>query len=375
MAVNLKNFVDINISKRTLYVSDSTRETTLLFTEETAAGESVVTVDSLASAYTNFPKTTMPMTQAYARTYFENGGKSLKVVKNTAITSLTSDLIDQHAGNDIICVCYTAKTATYVSVYAKLKDIAITRATDSSIYGINEKIIIACTMSSTDEDATKNFVAKYNKTEKIGSEMTIAAYLSQIDVYKTNSVEDYMFTQSLVYDSTGQRDVYGDDFSNAEYETLINRNYNVDIYLANALRACGGNCKDGESIVNNFVRIVLHQTLTDRLMNLLVTKPKNSDGIGRIYSTISQELQMYLNSGYLTTDKIWEYDDYIVTKNGVQYTIIEKNTPLINGYYVKVLPFSSLTDEEKTRKQAPYIYVIIADQYGIRKIMINGEVI
>ena len=48
---------------------------------------------------------------------------------------------------------------------------------------------------------------------------------------------------------------------------------------------------------------------------------------------------------------------------------------LKNGYIVKILPISSLSSTDKSNHSTPPIYIIIADQYGIRKITINGEII
>ena len=196
--------------------------------------------------------------------------------------------------------------------------------------------------------------------------MTIAAYLSQIDVYGIDTIYDYAFTQESIT---------AEDLTDTEYGTLNSNNVNVDIALANATRNCGGNCTDGADIVNNFVRIILHQTLTDRLLNLLTTKLKNSTGVSKIYTVMTDELEKYKMSGYLTIDKIWTKDTLKIEYNGTAYTIIEQGTPLINGYFIKVLPLSSLTESDKLAHKAPLIYVIIADQYGIRKITINGDVI
>ena len=39
------------------------------------------------------------------------------------------------------------------------------------------------------------------------------------------------------------------------------------------------------------------------------------------------------------------------------------------------LPLSALTENDRAARKAPPIYVIIADQYGIRAITVNGEII
>ena len=215
-----------------------------------------------------------------------------------------------------------------------------------------------------DKDAVANFGVKYSTV--LGAEMTIAAYLSRVNVYRTNTVADYMFTQETLTDEKVDDTTFG---------SILNENMNVDVYLAGAVRNMGGNLKNGADLINSYVKIILHQTLTERLLDLLTTKIKGARGLAQIYATVAQELEAYRSCGYLTTDKVWTDEDLTTTYNGQTYTIITKGTPLLLGYSIKILPLSSLTLVDKTERKTPPIYIIIADQYGIRKITINGEVI
>ena len=215
-----------------------------------------------------------------------------------------------------------------------------------------------------DKDAVANFGVKYSTV--LGAEMTIAAYLSRVNVYRTNTVADYMFTQEALTDEKVDDTTFG---------SILDENMNVDVYLAGAVRNMGGNLKNGADLINSYVKIILHQTLTERLLDLLTTKIKGARGLAQIYATVAQELEAYRSCGYLTTDKVWTDEDLTTTYNGQTYTIITKGTPLLLGYSIKILPLSSLTLVDKTERKTPPIYIIIADQYGIRKITINGEVI
>lgn len=354
MSVSLTNFVDINIQKHVDTIVKGTRDTVALFTDYGNKGTET-TINSLAEATEKYyGKSGAEKTYEYLKVYFDNGG--VKVIVYEGHNSLSE--VDVAAlPDDVICVASTLTIAV-------MKAIAKVRLT---IVGIKEKLILASTTDKSiiDEESVKNFIVKYSSIT--GAEMTIAAYLSKIDVYKINSVFDYMFTQETIATES---------ISDDEYKKLIAANYNVNIELANASRACGGNCKDGAEITNNFVRIVLHQTLTQRLIQLLTTKLKSNSGLGKIYTTIAQELNYYLRDGYLTTDKIWTDEDWtVVGADGVTYTIIEKGTALTNGYIAKILPLSSLTANDKAEHKAPNIYIVIADQYAIRKIEITGQVI
>ena len=119
-----------------------------------------------------------------------------------------------------------------------------------------------------------------------------------------------------------------------------------------------------------FMLICLHQTLTERLTELLVTKIKyNQSGLAQISAVLNKELQKYVDNGYLTTNKTWSEEDLYY--RGV--LIIKKNTPLLLGYKYVILPFSTLSDTERQENALPEIYILIADSYGIRKINISGK--
>lgn len=362
--IDLKRFVDINIKRHVDSQLIGTRDTVVLYSSAGTTGTTnlVTSLTQAASLYGTSGSTPDATTYAYLEVFFNNSGAKVLVVEGYGYDELTADVIASLENKYILIACAIPSTNAAAG-YTAMKTLATTRAGDSTIYGINEKCIIART-TTVDETSVKNFIAKYSNT--LGAEMTIAAYLSKINVYKQDVVYDYMYTQEVLAAET---------LDDSTYESIITANMNVDIDLANSIRNCGGNCKDGADVTNNYVRIILHQTLTEQLINLLTEKIKGSAGISKIYNTIAQELNNYLTCGYLTTDKIWIDDDLTVTYNGEQYTIITKGTPLTNGYIVKVLPFTSLTDTDKAARKAPPIYVVIADQYTIRTITINGEVI
>ncbi len=131
----------------------------------------------------------------------------------------------------------------------------------------------------------------------------------------------------------------------------------------------------GYSLVNEYMLIVLHQTVTEQLLALLVTKIKGNKALSSIRTVLSQELNSYVQNGYLATNKRWTHEDWIVVHNGEEFVIIEQNTPISLGYYVQVLPWSALTTNEIAAHQAPPIYIVIADSHSVRKLTLIGEVI
>ena len=455
--INIKRFVDIDIEQHVHSTVSGTRGTVVLYTSEGTKGTTNL-IESLGDATGHYAS--MATTMAYLEMFFNNGGVSVLVVEGMPASAVTNDVISA-LDNKYIVICAANPASNITATYNALKAVATTRAADTNIYGINEKIILARTTSGAketwvikssasgelvttqiaftsngqkfasigtnrdlgpitlyygnteiagyepgtetrytfndesyrkltfdttptgalltwlqsnavkqandttiDKDAVANFGVKYSTV--LGAEMTIAAYLSRVNVYRTNTVADYMFTQEAVTDEKVDDTTFG---------SILDENMNVDVYLAGAVRNMGGNLKNGADLINSYVKVILHQTLTERLLDLLTTKIKGARGLAQIYATIAQELEAYRSCGYLTTDKVWTDEDLTTTYNGQTYTIITKGTPLLLGYSIKILPLSSLTLVDKTERKTPPIYVIIADQYGIRKITINGEVI
>lgn len=357
--INLTRFVNVNIEKHAASSIIGTREIVTMFTSEGTAS-TIKTISSLSEANTTYPSTTFPATNAYLNVFFANGGAKVEVHEGKAASAITIDDI-KSLGDDHIVITAAATDSTQATAYTAMKNLAISAA---AFEGIHQKVIISRAKTTSDNTSIKNFAAKYSTV--LGAEMTIAAYLSKINVYNQNSIFDYAFTQEAIT---------AESINDSTFETLMNDNLNVDIYLANSIRNCGGNMKDGSDLTNSYVLIVLHQTVTQALVNLLMTHIKGVSGISKIYTTISQELERYLASGYLTTDKTWTDPDLVKTYNERNYTIIEQGTPISTGYVVKVLPLEALTEADRQAKVAPPVYIVIADQYGIRKITINGEVL
>ena len=363
--VDLRKFVDIDIQPHYAKAVETTRDTVVLFTDLGTKGETALLNNlSEAKAYISNHSDYEKIAN-YFDIYFDNGGKKILLVNGysdadeliTAIKALD---------NKYICIAYALSTQNEATPGAIAINIASKLADDSSVYGINEKIILARQWNRQDINIHyKNLAIKYSAI--VGAEMTMAAYLSQLDISENDAVQDYMFTAEKITPENESDDIY---------DKLIAGNYNVDIVLSGVVRNCGGNCSNGDDLINNFTRIILHQTLTDSLLDLLTQKIKLSTGISKIYAVITNELEKYKYCGYLTTDKVWEDEDLkVVGADGITYTIISKGEALLNGYVIKVLPNSAMTKNDKALHNTPPIYVILADQYSIRKITINGEII
>ena len=370
--INLRRFVDINLQYHQKSSISSNRPVTVLLSSEGSSSTPVRTyvtyrIDnegnyvfgyhaSSSSAITYESLEDFPLAEAYAKIYFENNGNKLKIIYGATsenATSIVNNLLNEEI---VVAGCGNI-------TYAVLKGIAETRNSSTSIYGINEKILLGGT-NSIDDDIVKNFAAKYSSVSS--AEATIAAYLSNINLDGVDTVNDYAFTKENITPEASDDTVLGN---------VLDNNMNVVMNVTNANINLGGNLKNGESVVHKFALIVLQQTLTASVFNLLLTKIKGNRGLAAIQSTVANEMQKYLRNGYLTTDKIWKDETLTVSYNFKNYVIIEKDTPLIEGYRFVSLPISSLSEADIEARKTPPMYLIVAESYGIRVVTINGEVI
>lgn len=357
--ISLKHFVDINIYPHRIFENISTRDTVVLYSKE-----SVVTEDKIFSNLSEVTYDQSSNTYKYLKVYFDNGGLKVKVIHGKDSSDLTKDDL-KALDNNYICVISVTSTDNIESNYTQMKTLAQQMEIDNDVYGINEKLLLVATHANTpDTSIVKNFAVKYSLD--VGAEMTIAAYLSQIDINSINSIKDYAFTEEVLTP---------EEVTDSLFDLVENANMNIDIKLSNIVRNLGGNCKDGEDVTNTYVRIMLQQTLTNSLINLLAQKINSSEGVSKMYAVISNELEKYKRAGYLTTDKVWTDSSWMINYDNNIYKIINKGDALINGYVIKILPSTVLSTQDLQAHKAPPIYLVIADQYGIRKITINGQVI
>lgn len=360
-SINLDTFVDINIVESKLTSIDSTRDTTILYC--LAANLDGMTANTTYSSLEEMYDDIIEIGEEgyseasnmykFAYIYFRNGGAKLKI--KTYTSSLSKEDLQELDKKEIVVAVLEG---TYSSVS--------TLANSLDFVGGNQKILLASTNANV-TDNINNLAVKYSTV--VGAEMSIAAYLSKINVYEINNINDYAYTKEI----NGLEETSATD---SIIQNAISNHYNIDIQLANSVRNIGGDMLNGADLVNHYVLIILHQTLQENLVDLLSQKIKGSQGIASIYATISAELNKYVSSGYLITDKIWTNLTLKVTDSyGVSYTIINQNTPLTKGYHIKILPLASLSVQDKQAHKAPKIYIILATTYGIRVIEIEGETI
>lgn len=213
-----------------------------------------------------------------------------------------------------------------------------------------------------------NFVIKVGEK---GIEMLAAAYLSKARVDDMASLQDYAFTQENVtsYFSAGSIVT-----ENAIGVNLIQKHFNFDSRIANQIRNFPGDTITGADMMNYYIRILMTQDLSEGILNLLASKIRfNQSGLNRVSNAIAQVMNAYIDNGFLDPEFVWTGDDIVYSFNGVNYLVCARNTPLVKGYKASLLPLTSLTREQRESHALPPVYIVFADQTGIRSVLIEGD--
>lgn len=297
----------------------------------------------------------------YARIFFQNGGVEL-IFTARPLRDLFGDP-DYKKQNlqNIIWVQYNYITNEAPKVDDNLKDLIGTGIYSKLlIYRYGPTVEVPPELANNDDVSSSIIVKKSGVT---GAEMAIAAYLSKMKVY--DKVTDYSFTEEFGIP---------EDLSNLMKPTfgggIVNYRLNFEMQVGtNKYLNIGGNTLAGKPLVEQFVTVVLTQTLTDRVFDVLSAKLVGQKGLAAIRTAISAELDKYVSSGFLTTNKVWTSNDLIV--DNPYYpdhpeTIITKNTPLASGYYIHLfkLGFDG---------QLAYAFILLPTTKGIRYIKIDGR--
>ena len=364
--IDYRRFVNVNIVHSSVPSAIATRDTTVCFVA-TASIDSVV--ENEAAALALLPSEGESEAKEYIHAYFANGGRKLHL---KSCSAAANDIVTaiQALPTEEIVIAYPGQTA---NLNTAMKTLNSTATTALGFYGIKRKLAVVRTSASVVlADETPGVIAKYSTKYELQG--TIAAYLSKIDINRQDAVQDYDFTIEVTTDTSTPAVNKAEDATDEVVSAVMAANENVDVFIAGQYRNIGGNTKDGKDLVNEYMLIVLQQTLTERIMEVLAEKIKGETGVSAIHTTVAEELNRYVTCGYIATDKVYTGETLAYSYNGQNYVLLEKNTPLLTGYAILVVPYSALTAEDKAAHKAPSIYVALADSYGIRKVDLSGIV-
>lgn len=354
--IEINNFVNVNIERNVQLTLSGSREEVLLFSAKTSA-----TLVGHNSDYTKFYSSSSSNTEVelddadkpYAKYFFMNGGCKL-TLKKDAIPTDEDGFKALSTNNVILASEATISNATFTAL--------------DSLKGVYQKIIVVRTEDpSNDSTPESSFIAsKYSM--KVGSEMAIAGYLSQIKFYQNNSPVDYDFTLETL--PTGSEEDLSDKVILDE-DSLIKYKYNFNMKIGDNYYNIGGNTTDGNDLVEQFGLIVMEQELTTSIFKTLSTKVSGQKGLASIRTSVADTLNNFVDSGFLITNQVWTQNDLVLenkVKKGNYEVVIAKNTPISNGYYIHIFKIS--TDLRKA-----YVAIVVATNKGIRYVEVDGKAI
>lgn len=438
MSLDLRNFVNILINYHSTSVSSSPKGIVTLITSRLAYQDNPFdkvgpNKDGILYSVDDYNQAKLAKgiddtgLDIYVKAFFGNKGKALQIVggydQEGDIEGFVENVLKNLDYKHVIIVSDVEEQILRKAASQSASTLVIDNAifpddnTVDTFSGLNEKVFISSTVdlsgklyNSVESDSAPTFAADtyYEKdangqyqllTEapanwstnyqdyyivagsnpenyiiKVGEkgiEMLAAAYLSQVRVNDAGTIGDYAFTIENVTDFFQNSLIENND----EGVKLVNAHFNFNTTLVNATRNYPGDTVTGNDMMNFYVRILLVQDLTEAIMNLLASKIRfNQSGINRLSNAISQQMNVYISNGYLNTDAIWTKDTLTYNFNGVDYVICTRNTPLAKGYRCVILPLSSLTDDQKEAHVLPPVYLLLADQTGIRQVVIRGDV-
>lgn len=349
MAIDIRNFVNVNIDREIKVTLEGSRPIVTLFGATKAATLIGSNSDYTAFYDENYNTITGLSTTdlSYAKKFFSNKGSILQLRTDAFSKETVASLDDTH----VILASEAAVSDTSVL---------------ETLNGIHQKIFVNRITDPISEDATgSDFIASKLSTE-VGDEMSIAAYLSQIDVYTQSSPVDYAFTKEYnVQDNSS--------FSKlSESSNLVKLKYNLDITINDTLYNIGGNTTSGNDLVEQLGIIIMQQDLTTAIFQTLSSKISGQKGIAAIRTAMSEVLNNFVSSGFLIQNQIWTANDLVLPNKAdsgkTKETVITKNTPLTSGYYIHMFKISS--DLRKV-----YAAIIVATNKGIRYVQVDGKAI
>lgn len=422
MSIDLRNHVQVNINYKEYKPLSTTRDTIVyLYTEATSADKikmagTYSSLQEYIDAYhENVGSEIQPESMdnyTFVKSYFDNGGGKIKILTssqtlNAQIEDFQNQIVDLEpelivitaqnqtkfksiltydGGDSGVDLLHRTKTILDPYKGSLNSELGFTPNISTSgipaLSGINEKLFIFedDKTSYIDTDAAifkalygaDNIAIKISNTSVTGISALTAAYLSKININKAETINDYNFTIENI--SAFNKDNLLVSV-NEDYTKVIQYGGNCNTIFVNEIRNMGGDTVTSIDLVNTYMRIILTQTLSEKVASVLAAKIKyDKTGINRVINAITQELNRYKDNGYLDVNYIYNDEDLHYKYNGVDYLVCSRNTVLENGYKFIILPLTSLTKEQIKAHAFPPIYVMLATSVGIRYVLINGDI-
>ena len=226
--IDLTNFVKLNISYPANVAVKGTRDIVALLCDTEAISSEKI-YSSLAEVKASVKNAVVI---SYAEQFFAAGGKRLHLYQYREGMTFPEEEI-------VIASCCSTPVKGIASDY-----------NSDSTDGIYKKIFVGVTSEASSDYTGFGLCLKYVRKGDVakGYEMWTAAYLSRINAYGINQVNDYCYTVEDIPAATDDNDVF---------ESVLDANMNVNIELTGSIMNVGGNCTDGHAVVNEYMLILL----------------------------------------------------------------------------------------------------------------------
>lgn len=356
--MNITDIVNINLTRGTEVYETGTRPQVVLYgCADTGITDGDI-VFGYSSDFTKFYKkgssTALTISsealKSYLTVFFANGGSEI-MLKTSSIPTASNSFRSIDLANVVL--------AQMNLTYTNAKTIFDANKGLPTIY---KKIICVASTTAVTKDDYDGIAVKVSPAT--GAEMAICAYLSKMKVYESGSPVDYAFTEEYKIEEDKLADL---ELGNLE---VTNLPYNFETKIGNRYLNIGGNALSGNDLVEEYVSIILAQTCTNAVFTALSTKVSGQVGLSVIRTALSAELDRYVSSGFLVTDKVWTKPDFYLPNkadtNLADECVVKRNTPISSGYLIHLFRLS------KDGRKA-YIYLILPTRKGIRYVSIDGE--
>ena len=386
--------VDFNVVRTENSLASYENTVDIIVSDETDAPQAPYTTleDAIAGAYAK--------RQYDAFVYFQLGGKKLyPLVVSSSAGATAQGIYDallaykkqvSNTANDFICVCIgncstLSFNASNLQSFMTLVNNAVAP---------NKMLILNSTNdASTVTEATKeirNLIYKFYSAVTVstgvmeddtpntcGAELTIAAYLSQINITQANSMRDYCFTDEasvlncLAYDKT----LVPTNVSATNYDTYKSYLNFIDT-IGNQNVNFGGNTVYGTTITSEWGAIAAENGVVYGVLRVMLQKQYLTDGgLTNVLSEINNVLSDYVTNGFLETNTTYtgltRYKNY----GDRSYVLVENGQELPNGYCVVAIPMSRLTIQDRQARKFTPIFIYMQTMGGAREIDITGDIL
>lgn len=404
MAVDISKVVsvDFNVVRTENSLASYENTVDIIVSDDITAPQAPYTTleDAIVGAYAE--------RQYDAFVYFQLGGKKLyPLIVSSSEGATAQGIYDallaykkqvSNTANDFICVCIgncstLSSNASNLQSFMTLVNNAVAPNKMLILNSTNDASTVIDADTGMVIDSIKqirNLIYKFYTAVTVstgikvdetpstcGAELSIAAYLSQINITQANSMRDYCFTDEseilncLTYDRT----LVPTNVSAKDYD--IYKGYlNFIDTIGNQNVNFGGNTVYGTTITSEWGAIASENGVVYGVLRVMLQKQYLTDGgLTNVLSEINNVLSDYVTNGFLETNTTYtgltRYKNY----GDRSYVLVENGQELPNGYCVVAIPMSRLTIQDRQARKFTPIFIYMQTMGGAREIAITGDIL